>query len=209
MKTIEIIGYKRANLGKTSAKHLRAEGNAPCVLYGGKEQIHFYAPMYLFRDLVYTPEAAFVKINVEGEVFTAILQDIQFHPVSEVILHADFLQLFDDKPIKMDIPVKFTGVAPGIQAGGKLVQKLRKVTLKALPANMPEEIIVSIDGLQLGKSVKVANIKEDNFEILNNSRVSLATIAIPRALRGGAMGEDEEGAEGEEASTEAAESASE
>ena len=196
MKTIEIIGYKRANLGKTESKHLRAEGNAPCVLYGGKEQIHFHTPMYLFKDLLYSSEVAFVKLNIEGEIYSAILQDVQFHPVSEVILHADFLQLDEKKPIKMDIPVKFKGVAPGIQAGGKLVQKLRKVTLKALPANMPDEIVVSVSGLLLGKSVKVGAIKEDNFEILNNKFVSLATVAIPRALRGGPEGIEVEGEEG-------------
>jgi len=89
MRTIEIIGYKRANLGKAEAKRLRAESNVPCVLYGGKEQIHFYAPMILFRELVYTPEAAYVKLNIEGDEYSAILQDIQFHPVNEIILHAD------------------------------------------------------------------------------------------------------------------------
>ncbi len=199
MKTVEVIGYKRANLGKSNSKQLRAEGNAPCVLYGGKEQIHFYSPMYLFKEIVYSPEVAFVKLNIEGEIYNAILQDVHFHPVSEMILHADFIQLFDDKPIKMDIPVKFTGKSPGIQAGGKLVQKLRKVTLRALPANMPDEIVVSIQGLRLGKSIKVADIKEENFEILNSKLVSLATIAIPRALRGvgDAIEEEEAGVEAE------------
>ncbi len=96
MRTVEIIGYKRANLGKADAKRLREDSQVPCVLYGGKEQVHFHAPMILFRDLVYTPEAAFVKINVEGEEFSAILQDVQFHPVSEIILHADFLLLSND-----------------------------------------------------------------------------------------------------------------
>ena len=106
MKTLEIIGYKRANLGKAESSRLRAEGNVPCVLYGGKVQIHFYAPMILFRSLVYTDEAHFVHLNIEGLEFQAILQDIQFHPVSEVILHADFLELLEGKPVKMDIQVK-------------------------------------------------------------------------------------------------------
>ena len=100
MKTVEIIGYKRANLGKTESKKLRSDSFVPCVVYGGKEQIHFSAPMILFRDLVYTPEARFVELNIEGKITKAILQDIQFHPVSEVILHADFLELFDEKSIK-------------------------------------------------------------------------------------------------------------
>ena len=101
MKTIEIIGYKRANLGKNESKKLREEGNVPSVVYGGKEQIHFHSPMILFRDLIYTPGANFVKLNIEGKIKNAILQDIQFHPVSEIILHADFLELSENKKIKM------------------------------------------------------------------------------------------------------------
>ena len=114
MKTVEIIGYNRANLGKSESKKLRAEGSVPSVLYGGKEQIHFHSPMILFRDLVYTPEARFVNLNIEGHQTKAVLQDIQFHPVSEVILHADFLELFDDKPVTMDIPLRTVGNAPGV-----------------------------------------------------------------------------------------------
>ncbi len=204
MRTVEIIGYKRANLGKAEAKRLRSESQVPCVLYGGKEQIHFSSPMILFRDLVYTPEAAFVKLNIEGNEYSAILQDIQFHPVSEVILHADFLALSDDKYIKMDIPVRFTGTSPGIIQGGKLVVKLRKVRIKALPANMPEAITMDVSNLQLGKSLKVASIETNEFEILNSPRVTLASIQIPRALKG-VEGEGDEEEESEEASTEEAE----
>jgi large subunit ribosomal protein L25 len=184
MKTLEIIGFKRANLGKKESKDLRAEGNAPCVLYGGDEQVHFYAPMILFRDLVYTPDAHLVDLNIEGKKYSCILQDIQFHPVSETILHADFLQLFEDKPVKMDIPVKYEGTAPGVIAGGKLISKLRKITVKALPANLPDYIPVDISKLALGKSVKVNEVKPENFEVLNNPHTSIATVEIPRALRG-------------------------
>lgn len=184
MKTLEIIGYKRANLGKSEAKRLRAESYVPGVLYGGDEQVHFYSPMILFRDLVYTPKAHFVTLNIEGTEYSCILQDIQFHPVSEIILHADFLLLKDDKEVKMDIPVKTVGVAPGIQAGGKLVMKQRKLSVKALPANMPDYIEVDISKLGLGKSTKVGEIKTDNYEILNSPLVSVASVEVPRALRG-------------------------
>src|SRR5687767_3491096 len=126
MKTQEIIGFKRANLGKSTVKALREESQVPCVLYGGKEQIHFSVPMILFRDLVYTPEAHIAELNIEGTVYRAILQDIQFHPVNEIILHADFLLLNEDKPVKIDIPIKLIGNAPGVQKGGKLNTKLRK-----------------------------------------------------------------------------------
>lgn len=212
MRTVEIIGYKRANLGKADAKRLRADSQVPCVLYGGKEQVHFSAPMILFRDLVYTPEAAFVKLNIEGEEHSAILQDIQFHPVSEVILHADFLALSEDSPIKMDIPVKFTGEAPGLIQGGLLVVKLRKVTLKALPEKMPEDITLDISGLDLGKSIKVSSIEADGFEILNNPRITIASVEVPRALKAedeeegeGEEGEEVEGEEGGEAAAESTE----
>jgi large subunit ribosomal protein L25 len=194
MRTVEIIGYKRANLGKADAKRLRADSQVPCVLYGGKEQVHFSAPMILFRDLVYTPDAAFVKLNIEGEEHSAILQDIQFHPVSEIILHADFLALTENNPIKMDIPVKFKGDAPGLIEGGLFVVKIRKVTLKALPDKMPEAITMDISGLDLGKSVKVGSIEADGFEILNNPRITIASVEVPRALKE----EDEEEEEGEE-----------
>jgi large subunit ribosomal protein L25 len=184
MRTVEIIGYKRANLGKADAKRLRAESNVPCVLYGGKEQIHFYSPMILFRDLVYTPAAAFVKLNIEGDEYSAILQDVQFHPVNEILLHVDFLLLTEDKPIKMDIPVKLTGTSPGVILGGKLILKLRSVKIKALPANMPENITLDVTKLELGKSFKVSVIEAKDFEILNNPRITVASVEIPRALKG-------------------------
>ena len=119
MKTIEIIGYQRANLGKKEAKQLRSEGNVPCVVYGGDEQIHFYAPMILFRNLVYTADAHFAHLNIEGVEKQCILQDIQFHPVNETILHADFLELHEGKKVKMDIPILLKGTPIGVGKGGE------------------------------------------------------------------------------------------
>lgn len=196
MKTIEIVGYHRENLGKTTAKALRLEANVPCVLYGGDKNIHFHAPMILFRDLVYSPEIAFVKLNVEGEIYSCILQDIQFHPVSEIIMHADFLELNENRPVTMDIPVKFHGSSPGMLKGGKLVTKLRKIKVKSLPQHMPENISVSIEGLELGKSVKIGSLEQKNYTILNNPMVTIGSVEIPRALKSAQAGEGEEG-EGE------------
>lgn len=184
MKTVEIIGYKRANLGKRESKRLREEGNAPCVVYGNGEQTHFYSPMILFRDLVYTPEARFVLLNIEGEEKRCILQDIQFHPVNEMILHADFLELADDKKVKMDIPVRLVGTAPGVIKGGKLMTKLRKISVSGFPNDIPEFIDVNVSKLDLGKSVKVSELEAKNYEILTNPLVSIATVTIPRSLRG-------------------------
>jgi len=203
MKTIEIIGYRRANLGKSDAKRLRAEGNVPCVLYGGEEQIHFYAPMILFRDIVYTRDAHFVNLNIEGEQYSAILQDIQFHPVSEIIVHADFLQLFEGKPIKMDIPVKLVGVSPGVTEGGILVHKRRSLSIMALPKNMPSHIEVDISNLVFHHSIKVKDVEEKDFEILDTKIASIAVVEMPRALKAvedeeGEELEGEEGMEGEE-----------
>ncbi len=194
MKTIEIIGFKRANLGKKDAKYLRQEGNVPCVVYGGKDEVHFYAPMILFRDLVYTPEIHQVDLNIEGDIRQCILQDIQFHPVNDIILHADFLELNKKKEIKMDVPVKLEGIPIGVQKGGKVALKLRSLKVKALPDNMPDYITVMVENLDLGKSVKVGDVKTGDYTILTSNLVSIATVSIPRGLRGGDTGEEEEAA---------------
>jgi large subunit ribosomal protein L25 len=204
MQTIEIIGYKRANLGKNYSKKLREDGNVPCVVYGGKEQIHFHAPMILFRDLVYTPGANFVKLNIEGEEKNVILQDIQFHPVSEVILHADFLELNDNKKVKMEIPVKIFGDSPGVQQGGKILMRIRKLSVMAYPKNMPEFIEVDISGLELGKSIKVEDLLNEEFDILNSPVVSVVSVNIPR-VKIEIEEEEEEGEEGAEGVTEGGE----
>ena len=184
MKSLEIIGYKRANLGKKGSKDLRADGYVPCVLYGGKEQVHFYSPMILFKELLYTPNVHQVDLNIEGTQYKCILQDAQFHPVNEVILHVDFLDLSEDKPVKMEVPVRFTGVAPGVQKGGKLISKLRKVQIKAVSANIPDYIDVDISNLDLGKSIKVGDLKSENYTLLNSPNTPIATVEVPRALRG-------------------------
>jgi large subunit ribosomal protein L25 len=203
MKTVEVIGYKRANLGKSESKRLRAQGYAPCVVYGKGEQIHFYSPMILFKDLLYTPEARFVELNIEGDKRKAIVQDSQFHPVSEMIMHVDFLELADDKPIKMAIPVKTVGTSPGVMNGGKLIMKMRHLMIKSLPKDMPEFIEVDISTLKLGKTVKVASLTQEGYEILNSPLVSIASVEVPRAMKGK---EDEEEGDGEEGDSEEAES---
>ncbi len=200
MKTLEIIGYQRANLGKKEAKRLREEGNVPCVLYGGDEQVHFHAPMILFRPLVYTDQAHFVTLNIEGEERRCILQDIQFHPVNEMILHADFLELHEGKMVKMDIPVQLDGTAKGVAKGGKLMHKRHFLQVRALPKDMPDYIELDVTDLDFGKSVKVADVPKGNYEIVDNDAISVAVIEIPRALRG--KSEDEEDEEGDEIETE-------
>ena len=184
MKTLEIIGFKRANLGKSASKNLRRESSVPCVLYGGKEQVHFQVPMILFRGLVYTPEAHIVELNIEGSIHKCILQDIQFHPVNEIILHADFLELKEDKAVKMEVPVKFSGTPVGTQRGGKLVRKLERVKVKALPKDLPDYVEFDVTDMDLGKSIRVKDAKVEGVTILNNPNVTVASISIPRELKG-------------------------
>lgn len=203
MKTTEIVGFKRSGLGTTDSKKLRADGNVPCVVYGGKgEPIHFHSPMYLFKELVYTPNAYIVNLNIEGTLVDCILKDIQFHPVSDMILHADFFAIEDDKKVQIDVPVKITGTSPGVANGGKLFVKMSKLTVKAIPANLPDFVEVSIQGLKLGNSVRVRNIKEQGFEIVNNPQVTVASVVVTRALKSGGLPEDEDEEETEEAAEE-------
>lgn len=183
MKTIEIIGYRRANLGKTDAQKTRQEGNVPCVLYGGNEQVHFYSPVILFRDLIYTNEAHFVHLNIEGEECQAILQEVQFHPVSEIILHIDFLRISEDRKIKMDIPVRLVGQSPGVSKGGALVRKRATLKVFAFPKDMPDHVDVDCSELDFHHSVKVANMKVENLEFLDPKQSSIAVVEVPRAAK--------------------------
>ncbi|MDI9355897.1 MAG: 50S ribosomal protein L25/general stress protein Ctc [Chitinophagaceae bacterium] len=183
MKSIEIIGFKRANLGKKYVADLRANALVPCVVYGNGEVIHFQSHMRLFRELIYTNEAYFVTLNIEGNIKKCILQDIQFHPVSEIILHADFYELKEDKPIKMDIPVKVNGTAVGVQKGGKLILKMNKLKIKAIPHKMPDNIPIDVTDLDLGKNIKVFNITTVDYTILNNRQSTIITIPITRATK--------------------------
>lgn len=184
MKSVEIIGYKRANLGKADAKQLREQSLVPGVLYGGGEQVHIAVPMIQFRHLVYTPAAYMVDLNIEGTVYKAILQDVQFHPVNELILHADFLAVAEGKELKMEIPVQIQGTAVGVTKGGKLNTKLRKLKVVALPANMPDFIPVDVSALDLGKTIKVSDIPAGDYKILNVKSIPVVSVDIPRALRG-------------------------
>ena len=191
MKTIEIIGYKRANLGKTAAQRAREEGNVPCVLYGGKAQVHFVAPMILFRELVYTNDAHFVHLNIEGEECQAILQEVQFHPVSEIILHADFLLITDDRKTKMDVPIRLQGQAAGVSKGGTLVRKKATLKVYGFPKDMPEHIDVDVTELDFHHAIKVMDMKRPNLEFMDPKRSPIAVVEVPRAAK---MAAEEEAA---------------
>jgi large subunit ribosomal protein L25 len=188
MKKIEVVGYQRANLGRTESQAIRAEGNVPCVLYGGGEEVHFYVPAILFRPLLFTPDVYDVTLNIEGTEYRAILQETQFHPVSDALIHADFLQVSSDKPVKVAVPVRLVGNAPGVQKGGKLVTRVRKLRVRGPVDSIPEYIDVDVSNLDLGKSVRVGQIPVSGIDMLEQASNPVCSIEIPRALRGQMQG---------------------
>ena len=201
MKSITIQGAKRESVGKKSTKALRDAELVPCVVYGGGEPISFSAEEKAFKDLVYTPEAHTVELVIEGNTIAAVLQDIQFHPITDRILHADFYQLSDDKPVIMDVPVKITGRARGVVNGGVLRQSFRKLRVKAIPANLPDEIVIDVTPLRIGNKVYVEGLKNANYIFMHPDNAVVVAVKMARtALKGGGADDDEdeeEGAEGE------------
>jgi large subunit ribosomal protein L25 len=183
MKTIAISGSLRENVGKRDAKGLRYEGKVPAVLYGGKDQTHFAVVTTELKDAIYTPEANFVEIDLNGTKTKAIIKELQFHPVTDVLLHVDFLQLDEAKEILMEIPIKLTGVSPGVKMGGKLVQKLRKLRVKALPKNMPQAVEVSIAKLEVGNLFRVRDLAKGDYVITNTAEDTIVSVGMSRALK--------------------------
>jgi len=180
MKSITITGSKRESVGKVATKALRNAGKVPCVLYGGDKALHFSADETAFKNLVYTPNVYTAKIEFEGNKYNAILQDIQFHPVSDKILHIDFYQLFDDKMVTMAIPVQLVGTAPGIIKGGSLRFAMRKLNVRALPANLPDFIDADISKLDIGDKLYVTEMKSKKFSILNPENTVVAQVRTSR-----------------------------
>ena len=197
MKSITIKGSQRESVGKVATKALRNAGQVPCVIYGGDKQVHFSAEEIAFKNLVYTPNVYTATIELGDEKFAAILQDIQFHPVTDKILHIDFYQLFEDKEISMNIPVKLTGSSKGVMIGGALRHNMRKLRVKALPANLPDVIEADITELEIGNKLIVGSLKNDNYAILHPETTVVAQV---RMSRNASKAEGEE--EGEEAAAE-------
>lgn len=180
MKTLEIKGSRRTDLGKKDSKKLRLKGYVPCVIYGKEESIHFYAHLNSFNNLVYTPDVHMVNLDIGGMKHKAILQDIQFHPVSDRIIHADFLEITDDKPITINLPVVITGESVGIKAGGKLRIKRRTLKVKGLANNIPENLVVDITNIKIHQSVKVGDLSYDNIELVDPKITTVLSIATSR-----------------------------
>ncbi len=167
MKELVITGTARQSAGKKEANQLRKQGFVPCNIYGGASQTYFYAHANDFKNLIYTPDVHQVNLKVGDKSFNAYMQEIQFHPITDKIMHIDFVEVTGEKKMKMEIPVKVTGVAPGVLQGGRIVQKLRKMKIKALPKDMPDQIEVNISSLNIGQSVRVNQIQLPGVEFLN------------------------------------------
>ncbi|MGE4347026.1 MAG: 50S ribosomal protein L25/general stress protein Ctc [Flavobacteriaceae bacterium] len=181
MKSILIKGSKRESVGKSATRALRNAGMVPCVLYGGGEPVHFSAEEKAFKNLVYTPNAHTVEIDLGKEKHGAILQDIQFHPVSDRILHIDFYELNDNKEVTIDIPVKVVGNSKGVIAGGVLRLNQRKLKVKALPKNLPDFVEADITNLEMGSKLYITELKSDNYTLLHPDNTVVAQVRISRA----------------------------
>jgi large subunit ribosomal protein L25 len=182
MKSITIKGSERESVGKVATKALRNAGAVPCVLYGGDQPVHFSADEKAFKSLVYTPNAHTVVIEVgTGKTFNAVLQDIQVHPVSDKILHLDFYQLFDNKEVTMEVPVRIVGTSPGVLLGGVLRLNQRKLKVKALPANLPDFLDADITPLEMGNKIYVTALANDKYKILHPDNTVVCQVRISRA----------------------------
>ena len=191
MKSIEIKGSLRTETGKKATRDLRKNNSVPCVLYGlNKDEngnqvaTHFTVTNDGLRNLVYTPHIYVVDLNIDGKVVTAIMKDIQFHPVTDNILHVDFLQIDESNPIVMEVPVKLEGLAEGVKAGGKLALQVRKLTVKALYNLIPERLVIDVTNLGLGKTIKVGELNYEGLQILNTKEAVVCAVKLTRAARG-------------------------
>ncbi len=189
MRSIEIKGTARTIAERSSEqaralKAIRKNNGVPCVLYGGKEIVHFTVPAEGLRNLVYTPHIYVVDLDIDGKKVNAIMKDIQFHPVKDNILHVDFYEIDEAKPIVMEVPVQLEGLAEGVKAGGKLALQIRKLKVKALYNLIPEKLIVNVSHLGLGKTIKVGELNFENLELLNAKEAVVCAVKLTRAARG-------------------------
>jgi large subunit ribosomal protein L25 len=206
MKALKLSGSLRENVGKKDAKMLRKEGNVPCVLYGGEKQVHFVVAEKSFKELIFTPNTYLVVIVLEGTTYNAILQDVQYHPVSDRILHVDFIQISDDREVALSVPVHSTGTSKGVLKGGRLFKKYRKLKIKALPGNFPDFIEIDITSMGINDSIKVSDLSRENLTFLDPPSSVVLMVKSARAAE--ADEEETEDAEGgDEAATPAEEKA--
>ena len=183
MKTAQIHGATRTDMGKQAAKHARAEGQIPCVLYSEGKAVHFSAPVKELNALIYTPETFLVDLHIEGKSYLAVIKHASFHPVHDFLMDIEFHKVYADRPLQVDIPLKLTGTSEGVLAGGRLVQKQRKLRVRGLYKDIPDSLSYDITNLRLGRSIKVADVEFDNLIVDMIRDVPIATVEITRQLR--------------------------
>ena len=183
MKTITIEGQLRTEYGKKATRQLRSQGLVPAVIYGGAAEVNFSAPATAFKSLVYTPEFNVAEILLDGKTYRAILKDLQFDKVSDLLNHVDFLELVEDRTVVATLPVKYTGSAAGVKAGGRLITKMKTLKVKALPKDLTENIEVDVTNLELNGNIRVQDVKAGNMEIMNSPRIPMASIVMTRQLK--------------------------
>ncbi len=183
MKPPTIEGQLRTAFGKGATRQIRSQGSVPAVIYGGAKEINFSAPMPIFKKLVYTPNFQLVNIKVDGNSYNCIMKDLQFDKVTDELIHVDFLELVEGKKLIASIPIKFTGTAKGVRAGGRFVPKIKSLKVKTLPKDLKEEIEVSIKDLEINGNIRVEDVKVENMEIMNSPRIPIASVVMTRQLR--------------------------
>ena len=203
MKSVSISAEKRVDLGKKEAKALRAAGKVPCVVYGGENVLHFSATEIAFNNLVYTPNVYAVAIDIEGTTVNALIKDIQFHPVTDRIIHVDFIELTPGKEVNTEIPVVINGNAIGVRNGGKLRKTLRKLSVRSTPENLPDAITLDISDMKIGDKIYVRDIDAEKFDILTSGNAVVVAVKTARNVIELEEEEEEEGAEGTETAAEA------
>ena len=201
MKSIELSGSKRVSLGKKDSKNLRREGKVPCVVYGGKENVHFTTESISFKNIIYTPEVFVIKLDVEGNKLDAVIQDMQFHPVTDELIHVDLVQLIDGKPLTVNLPINLTGSAKGVKKGGKLRLNKRNVKVKGLPTALVDNITIDITNLKIGDSVRIKELAQEGLTF--TEAPNDVVVAVKTSRKAAAQSGNDDDDEEEEAATEA------
>jgi large subunit ribosomal protein L25 len=183
MKTVTIEGQLRSDMGKKAARAIRSEEKVPCVIYGGAQSVHFSATQKSLKPFIFTPEFQYAEVSVEGKTYKCILKDLQFHKVTDVLIHVDLLELVEDKYVLANIPVTYTGTSIGVKNGGRFVQKVKTVKVKCLPKHLRESLSVAIDNLEIGKNLRIEDIKYEGITIMQSPRIPIASVVTTRALK--------------------------
>lgn len=183
MKTITIEGQLRTEHGKKAARQIRSQENVPGVIYGGAQEVNFFAPAKAFKPLVYTGEFQLADVKVDGKTYRCILKDLQFDKISDALIHVDLLELVEDKKVVATLPLKFVGTSVGVKGGGKLVIKMKSLNVKTLPKYLKETIEVDITNLELNANIRVEDVKDPNYEVMNSPRIPIASVVMTRQLK--------------------------